>query len=265
MSSTTDMRPKRDRADVVLTAQGLAENKDKAARLIMAGQVFLCDDNSRVLLNKPGQPITYTARLEVRAGQRFVSRGGEKLHSALTHFTIDVREAIALDAGASTGGFTDCLLQAGAARVYAVDVGHGQLHWKLLQDTRVVNMERVNLRLAPADLLPEPVDLLVADCSFISLKHILPPCLRFVRPGGRVLALIKPQFELDARDTDKGVVRSEALRLQAVAAIETFARDDLGLISHGAIPAGIKGPKGNQEYVLFCSRPETDASGFLLR
>ena len=249
------MRTPKDRADAVLVAQGLAETKDKAARLIMAGQVFLCTGANRTLVDKPGQPLPCSARLELRARERFVSRGGEKLQSALEHFALDMHGVVALDAGASTGGFTDCLLQAGAARVYAVDVGHGQLHWKLLQDRRVINMERVNLRLATPDLLPEFVDVLVVDCSFISLKQILPPCLPFVRPGGHVLALIKPQFEVQARDTDKGVVRSETLRLQAVTDIETFAREDLGLVSHGAIPAGIKGPKGNQEYVLYCTVP----------
>lgn len=251
------MSKKCDRADAILAVQGLAETQDKAARLIMAGQVFLLEGTTRVLLTKPGQPIPHTAQLELRPQQRFVSRGGEKLHSALEHFALDMRNTIALDAGASTGGFTDCLLQAGAMRVYAVDVGHGQLHWKLLQDSRVVNMERVNLRLAPANLLPEPVDVLVADCSFISLKQILPSCLRFVKPRGQILALIKPQFELEARHSDKGVVRSEVLRLQAVADIETFAREQLSLITHGSVPAGIKGPKGNQEYVLYCSRPAT--------
>ncbi|GAB1410516.1 TlyA family rRNA (cytidine-2'-O)-methyltransferase [Desulfovibrionales bacterium] len=253
------MRTSKVRADALLTAQGLAENTDKAARLIMAGQVCLCTDTTQTLVDKPGQLLPSTARLEVCARERFVSRGGEKLQSALEHFALDMRGVVALDAGASTGGFTDCLLQAGAVRVYAVDVGHGQLHWKLRQDARVINMERINLRLAPPDLLPEQVDVLVVDCSFISLKQILPPCLSYVRPGGQMLALIKPQFEVHARDTDKGVVRSEALRLQAVADIEAFVRDQLGLIAHGSIPAGIKGPKGNQEYILYCSLRSEDA------
>ncbi|NCD24682.1 MAG: TlyA family RNA methyltransferase [Deltaproteobacteria bacterium] len=239
-----------DRADVVLAARGLAESQEKATRLIMAGQVYLVRAGARTLVAKPGQQIAASADLEVKDQERFVSRGGYKLLSALAHFNVDVAGMVALDAGASTGGFTDCLLQFGAARVYAVDVGHGQLHWKLVQDPRVINLERVNLRHAGPDLLPEPVDLVVADCSFISLKLILPPCLRFLKPGGLILALVKPQFELGPEHAVKGVVRSEELQLRAVAEIEAFARTELGLTPKGVVAAGIKGPKGNQEYVL---------------
>ena len=239
-----------ERADVVLAEQGLAESREKAKRLIMAGQVWLVRGADRALVAKPGQQVPRTACLELKESERFVSRGGHKLLTALEHFGVDVRGMVALDAGASTGGFTDCLLQFGAARVYAVDVGHGQLHWKLTQDPRVVNMERVNLRHAGPDLLPERVDLVVADCSFISLRLILPPCLQFLREGGEVLALVKPQFELGPEHAVKGVVRSEEMQLAAVALVQDFARDDLGLAPLGFVPAGIKGPKGNQEYLL---------------
>jgi 23S rRNA (cytidine1920-2'-O)/16S rRNA (cytidine1409-2'-O)-methyltransferase len=242
------------RADVVLVEQGLVESQEKAARLIMAGQVYLVQGGARTVVAKPGQQVARAAVLELKARERFVSRGGYKLLTALEHFDLDVSGMVALDAGASTGGFTDCLLQFGAARVYAVDVGHGQLHWKLVRDPRVVNLERVNLRLATADLLPEPIDLVVADCSFISLKLILPPCLRFLKPGGRVLALVKPQFELGPEHAVRGVVRSEELQLQAVAEIGDFARTELGLRSLGMVAAGIKGPKGNQEYLLHLAR-----------
>jgi 23S rRNA (cytidine1920-2'-O)/16S rRNA (cytidine1409-2'-O)-methyltransferase len=243
-----------ERADVVLAEQGLAESREKAKRLIMAGQVYLLQGGTKVPVAKPGQQIPRTASLEMKEAERFVSRGGHKLLTALEHFGLDVTGLVALDAGASTGGFTDCLLQFGAAKVYAVDVGHGQLHWKLVQDPRVINLERVNLRHATSDLLPEKVDLVVADCSFISLKLILPPCLQFLRGGGQILALVKPQFELGPEHAVKGVVRSEELQLRAVAEVQDFARDVLGLTPLGAVAASIKGPKGNQEYLLHLRR-----------
>jgi 23S rRNA (cytidine1920-2'-O)/16S rRNA (cytidine1409-2'-O)-methyltransferase len=239
---------------VVLAEQGLVESREKAKRLIMAGQVLLVQGEAKTPVAKPGQPVPRSACLEVRESERFVSRGGYKLLTALEHFGLDVIGMTALDAGASTGGFTDCLLQFGAARVYAVDVGHGQLHWKLVQDDRVVNLERVNLRHAAPDLLPEQVDLVVADCSFISLRLILLPCLQFLKDGGHVLALVKPQFELGPEHAVKGVVRSEELQLRAVAEVQEFARDALGLTVLGVVPAGIKGPKGNQEYLLHLRR-----------
>ena len=243
-----------ERADVVLAEQGLAESREKAKRLIMAGQVFLVTGEARALVAKPGQQVPRTARFELKESERFVSRGGYKLLTALEHFGLDVTGMVALDAGASTGGFTDCLLQFGAARVYAVDVGHGQLHWKLVRDPRVVNLERVNLRHAGPDLLPELVDLVVADCSFISLRLILPPCLQFLGEHGQVLALVKPQFELGPEHAVKGVVRSEEMQLKAVADIQDFAREELGLTPRGVVAAGIKGPKGNQEYLLHLTR-----------
>lgn len=248
------MAKKIDRADVVLAEQGLVESCEKATRMIMAGQVFLLRDGARTLVAKPGQQIPRDARLELKEPERFVSRGGYKLLTALEHFALDVSGMVALDAGASTGGFTDCLLQSGAARVYAVDVGHAQLHWKLIRDPRVINMERINLRHATADLLPEKVDLVVADCSFISLRLILPPCLQFLKDQGRILALVKPQFELAPEHAVKGVVRSEELQLKAVAEVQAFAAEELGLKVLGSVPAGIKGPKGNQEYLLHLRR-----------
>jgi 23S rRNA (cytidine1920-2'-O)/16S rRNA (cytidine1409-2'-O)-methyltransferase len=243
-----------ERADVLLAEQGLAESREKAKRLIMAGQVFLVTGGGKALVAKPGQQVPRSAAFELKESERFVSRGGYKLLTALEHFGLDVSGMVALDAGASTGGFTDCLLQFGAARVYAVDVGHGQLHWKLVRDPRVVNLERVNLRHAAPDLLPEQVDLVVADCSFISLRLILPPCLQFLKESGQVLALVKPQFELGPEHAVKGVVRSEEMQLKAVADVQDFAREELGLTPLGVVAAGIKGPKGNQEYLLHLKR-----------
>lgn len=179
------MAKKVERADVVLAEQGLAESREKAKRLIMAGEVYLLQGDSKTPVAKPGQQVPRDARLQIKEPERFVSRGGYKLLTALEHFAIDARGLVALDAGASTGGFTDCLLQFGAARVYAVDVGHGQLHAKLVRDPRVVNLERINLRHATPDLLPEKVDLVVADCSFISLRLILPPACSSSKTTGR--------------------------------------------------------------------------------
>jgi 23S rRNA (cytidine1920-2'-O)/16S rRNA (cytidine1409-2'-O)-methyltransferase len=242
------------RADQLLADKGLAESREKAKRLIMAGQVFVAGRSGLERVDKPGRFLDPAAELTLKSRERFVSRGGHKLQTALDRFALDVRGKVALDAGASTGGFTDCLLQAGAARVYAVDVGHGQLHEKLRADERVINLERVNLRLAEAGLIPEPVDLVVADVSFISLKLVLPPCLRFLKPGGEVVALVKPQFELGPGQAPKGVVRDEGLRQQAVDAVVAFARDELGLVLAGCEPSAVLGPKGNQEYLAWFKR-----------
>ena len=229
-------------------------------RLVMAGVVVrVLPNGEKVPVAKPGEQLPVGTRLEKKGESRFVSRGGYKLLTALDHFAPEIDGGVALDAGASTGGFTDCLLQHGAARVYAVDVGYGQLHWKLRQDPRVVVMERVNLRTAPADLLPEPVDLVVIDCSFISLKLILPPCLQYLKPGGIIIALVKPQFEVRADQTDHGVVRSREEQEKVVDSIMEFARKELGLVPMGSIPAMIKGPKGNQEYLIYLKH---NPSGF---
>ncbi|EPR37430.1 hemolysin A [Desulfovibrio sp. X2] len=247
----------RARADQLAAEQGLAETRELAARLIMAGRVFLEDeDGRRTRVDKPGQQLKPDALLVLEGGKRFVSRGGHKLLTAMEHFGLTVAGLVCLDAGASTGGFTDCLLQHGAARVYAVDVGKAQLHEKLLADPRVVSMEGVNLRLAPPDLLPEPVDLITADLSFISLTKVLPALLPLLAPSGRIVALIKPQFELPpAMVGHKGVVREESARRQAVDEVTAFCRDELGLAVHGVVPSSIKGPQGNQEYLVLLQKP----------
>ena len=249
------MKAGKIRADQLLADRGLAESRERAKRLIMAGQVFEEKNGTRVPVSKPGQLLPDACELFVKESERFVSRGAYKLLTALEHFGLDVTGFVALDAGASTGGFTDCLLQHGAVRIYAVDVGYGQLHPRLRYDPRVVCLERVNLRLAAPDLIPEAVDLAVADVSFISLKMILPPCLQWLKPGGRIIALIKPQFELGPAGTDRGVVRDEADQQRAVDDVLEFARSDLGLEVLGVVPAKIKGPKGNQEYLAYFTRP----------
>ncbi len=248
---------KKKRADEAACEQGLAESADLASRLIMAGEVLLLPEKDGALpiaVRKPGDLLPPTARLALRNKSPYVSRGAYKLLTALEHFRLDVAGFTALDAGASTGGFTDCLLQRGARHVYAVDAGTAQLHEKLRADNRVTCMENTNLRLAGPDLLPESVDLAVADLSFISLKSVLPQIQSMVKPGGKIIALIKPQFEVGSDRTVKGVVKSEALRREAVEGVSAFAAS-LRLELLGVVPAAIKGPKGNQEYLACWELP----------
>ncbi|MDL2314536.1 TlyA family RNA methyltransferase, partial [Desulfovibrio sp. OttesenSCG-928-C14] len=249
------------RADELLFRQGLATSQEAATRLIMAGRVLVAARQDAPLpkscpkpgsrVDKPGAQLPNTCLLELSGGQEYVGRGAYKLLSALEHFNLNVKGLTALDAGASTGGFTDCLLQAGAARIYAVDVGKAQLHEKLLADPRVIVLDQVNLRLAPPDLLPEAVDLAVADLSFISLKAVLPTITGYVKPQGGIIALIKPQFEVESGATVRGVVRDQTLRDDAVQGVLDFARQNLPLNLIGITPARIKGPKGNQEYLAY--------------
>ncbi|SBV93291.1 putative rRNA methyltransferase YqxC [uncultured delta proteobacterium] len=244
------MMAKKERADQLLCENGLADTREGAKRCIMAGLVFYeTADGRTALVEKPGTKYPLDTVFQVKGRERFVSRGAYKLLTALEGFSLPVAGAVALDAGASTGGFTDCLLQHGAVRVYAVDVGHNQLHEKLRTDPRVVSMEKTNLRDAPVDLLPELVDIVTADVSFISLTLVLPGCVQFLKPGGYAAALIKPQFELGPDAAPKGVVRDEALQLAAVEKVTSFAARELALELVGVLPAAVKGPKGNQEYM----------------
>lgn len=250
----------RQRADQLVFMQGLAESREQARRLIMAGKVALSSEGlppgaPPQKVDKPGHPYPEGTVFELLGQERFVSRGAYKLLTILDNFKLDVSGMVCLDAGASTGGFTDCLLQHGATRVYAVDVGKNQLHEKLRADERVINLEGVNLRAAAPELIPEPVDLVVADVSFISLTLILPPCMTWLKPGGLAAVLIKPQFELGPGETVKGVVRDEAARQRAVDKIVRFCTENLHLESRGVLPAAIKGPKGNQEYMALFARP----------
>jgi 23S rRNA (cytidine1920-2'-O)/16S rRNA (cytidine1409-2'-O)-methyltransferase len=249
------MAKKKVRADQLVFQQGLADSREKAKRFIMARQVFIELDGRREPVSKPGQQLAEDAELSVKGADRFVSRGAHKLLTAIEHFGLSCEGKVALDVGASTGGFTDCLLQHGAARVYAVDVGYGQLDAKLRTDERVVNLERTNMRLAADDLIPEPVDMIVADVSFISLVKVMGPSVRFLKPGGEIAALVKPQFEVGASQTIKGVVKDERLRQQAVDKVVHALVADMGLEFVGVIPSRIKGPKGNQEYIIYMRRP----------
>ena len=254
---STAMPPHKNkiRADQLVHEQGLAESREQAKRLIMAGQVLVEQPPLPPLrVEKPGHPYPADTVFSLIAQERFASRGAYKLLTALEHFQMDVQGHVCLDAGASTGGFTDCLLQHGAARVYAVDVGHGQLHEKLRADSRVINMEKTNLRTAPIGLIAEAVDMVVADVSFISLTLVLPPCMQWLKPGGCVVALIKPQFEVGPHQTHKGVVRDEAVRQGAVDKVVSFCTQELGLTLRGFVPSAILGPKGNQEYLAVFTR-----------
>ncbi|MBJ7327543.1 MAG: TlyA family RNA methyltransferase, partial [Chthoniobacterales bacterium] len=210
----------KERADVLLVRRGLCPSHEKAQRLVMAGEVFTAD--ARV--DKPSQLLAEDVVLSVRGSERYVGRGGLKLEAGLRHFGVDPTGWTCLDVGASTGGFTDCLLQHGAARVYALDVGHGQLAWSIRSDPRVVVMERCNARhLGPGEL-PEKIHLVVADVSFISLTLVLPPAARLLNDGGVVIALIKPQFELARAEVGRGgIVREAEAHGRAVAKIRDFA------------------------------------------
>ncbi len=244
-----------ERLDQALVARGLCESRERAKRLILAGQVRL---NGQPAL-KPSQPVRPQDRVEVVAPERFVSRGGYKLAHALEQFQLSVAGLRALDVGASTGGFTDCLLQAGAARVYAVDVGRGQLAWKLRRDPRVVVMEKINARYLRPEHFPqpfEPLDLAVADCSFISLRKILPPVVALLRPNARIVALIKPQFEAGKSEADRGagVIRDPAVHQRVIEALRRFVTDELGLLWRGVVESPLPGPAGNKEFLVLLEK-----------
>ncbi len=239
------------RIDILLVERGLAESRALAQRLVMAGQVRA----NGQLVHKPASSVPPDARLEVDQGPPYVSRGGEKLAGALAQFPVALDGLVCADVGASTGGFSDCLLQNGAARVYAIDVGHGILHWKLRQDPRVVVMERTNAR--HVESLPEPVALVTVDASFISLKILLPVIKGwFPDGGGQVIALIKPQFEAGRREVSRGsgVIRDPEVHRQVLGEILAYAGEQgYGLL--GLVRSPLQGPKGNVEFLAWLGYP----------
>ncbi|MBF0453861.1 MAG: TlyA family RNA methyltransferase [Magnetococcales bacterium] len=240
------------RLDLYLLEEGLVATIEKARGLIMAGQV-LVDDHPAT---KPGRTVSIASqvRIKPKKGSKWVSRGGLKLVGALAEWPLDPTQNICLDVGASTGGFTDVLLQHGAKRVYALDVGYGILDWKLVSDPRVVVMDRTNIRHLTPEQIPEPVDLLTTDVSFISLTKALPPALAVLRPGGVGIALIKPQFELPRDQVGKGgVVDNPQHHQQAVDSILAQA-PTWGLKILGTAPSPITGPKGNREFLFYYSK-----------
>ncbi|MFL6501857.1 MAG: TlyA family RNA methyltransferase [Candidatus Udaeobacter sp.] len=243
---------KKLRLDQLLVCRGFFPSREQARRAILAGNVSVA---TRVA-DKPSELLDEQTAVVVKAGRKYVGRGALKLEPALEHFDIDVRGKTALDIGASTGGFTDCMLQRGAEKVYAVDVGYGQLDWKLRNDTRVTVLEKTNARFLTRDQVQELVDICVIDVSFISLTLILPNALAVLKPDGVILALIKPQFELQRSDVGKGgIVRDAGLHQKAQDKIVAFV-NDLGHVIAGIAPSAIKGADGNQEFFA-CIRKQS--------
>jgi 23S rRNA (cytidine1920-2'-O)/16S rRNA (cytidine1409-2'-O)-methyltransferase len=234
----------KDRLDHLMVVQGLAQSRDAAARMILAGEVRV----GGAIIDKPAKSVALDTMIEVtQRGGRFVSRGGDKLVAALDAGMIDPQGLVCLDVGCSTGGFTDCLLQRGAAKVYAVDVGYGQFDWRLRQDPRVVLIERTNIRHMERSAVPESVSLVVIDVSFISLTNVLPPIVPLLGPGARVIALIKPQFEVGKGQVGRGgIVRDEAQRQAVLQRIVQFA-SEIGLQAKQTLDCPVKGKKGNHE------------------
>jgi 23S rRNA (cytidine1920-2'-O)/16S rRNA (cytidine1409-2'-O)-methyltransferase len=240
------------RVDILMVEKGLAESRSQAQRLVMAGQVRVNDQ----LVHKPSKQIGPQDRITVEGGLEFVSRGGKKLRAAIEQFEVTVQDRICADVGSSTGGFTDCLLQNGAAKVYAIDVGSGLLHWKLRNDSRIVIMEESNARYIKA--LPQPVDLVVVDVSFISLKIILPVVNGWLADRGDIITLIKPQFEAGREKIGKGgVVRDPQVHRVVVESVLDLGAD-LGLCTSGLMRSPIQGPKGNIEFLAWFSKQGRD-------
>jgi len=242
---------KTERADALLVSSGLCDSREQAKRLILAGEVR-CGDR---LIEKPSTKIQIDAVLELKEKPRYVGRGGFKLEAAIDAFGIDPSGWVCMDVGASTGGFTDCLLQRGALRVHAIDVGTNQLVWKLRSDPRVIVKEQFNARYMEPKDIGESVRLAVMDLSFISLTKVLPAVFPLLDDAGAVVCLIKPQFELNREDISKGgIVRDTALHERAIEKIRTFVADQPTLEWRGLIPSPIKGTDGNQEFLAWIAR-----------
>ncbi len=248
------------RLDVALVERGLCESREKAKRAILAGQAVVNGQPAR----KASDEVNAGDALSLAAGEKYVSRGGHKLERGLDEFRIDCAGVVAVDLGASTGGFTDCLLQRGAAKVYAVDVGRGQLAWKLRKDARVVVMERVNARSLTRASFPAPfagADLVVADCSFISLRKILPAAIELLGESGSILALVKPQFEAGKAEADKGrgVITDAAVHERVLAELRQWTQERTRLVWRGQVESPLLGPAGNKEFLaLLEKRAETN-------
>lgn len=241
------------RLDILVTERGLAESREKAKALIMAGSVYVDQQKA----DKPGDLYPEEAQIEVRGkGLQYVSRGGLKLEKAMEEFPISLAGLVCMDVGASTGGFTDCMLQNGAQKVYAVDVGYGQLAWSLRTDPRVINLERTNARYLTREQVPEPIDFFSVDVSFISLSLILPAVRPLLAEGARAVCLIKPQFEAGREKVGKkGVVRDPAVHREVIEKVLGFALEN-GYSVLGLTFSPVKGPEGNIEYLAYLQRSE---------
>lgn len=256
------MKEEKERLDVLLVRRGLAESREKAKAVIMAGEVFV--ENQRE--DKAGQTFPVSAHIEVRGKKmKYVSRGGYKLERALESFPIELDNRVCMDVGSSTGGFTDCMLQSGASRVYAIDVGTNQLAWKLRQDSRVISMEKTNIRYVTPDEIGEPVEFVSVDVAFISLTKVLQPVRELMSDDGKIVCLIKPQFEAGREKVGKkGVVRDPGVHREVIAAVTEYARG-IGFCIVGLTYSPIRGPEGNIEYLLFMKKdPEGAAEMQLL-
>jgi 23S rRNA (cytidine1920-2'-O)/16S rRNA (cytidine1409-2'-O)-methyltransferase len=243
------------RLDQALVERGLCESRERAKRAILAGQVRINAQSA----HKPSDSVKPDDLLTLDAGEKYVSRGGHKLEQALNHFHLDVTGMTALDLGASTGGFTDCLLQHGAARVFAVDVGRGQFAWKLRHDRRVIVMEKTNARHLTAAQFPQPftpAGLAVIDCSFISLRNILPAAIALLQPNGKIVALIKPQFEAGKAEADKGrgVISDPLVHERVLDELREFVRAQPGLRWQDVVESPLLGPAGNKEFLALIEK-----------
>lgn len=242
----------KERLDILLVKKGIVASRERAKALVMEGNVLV--DGTPV--SKAGALVNSEASLVVKGEEiPYVSRGGLKLEAALVHFGIHLEGTIAMDVGSSTGGFTDCMLQQGAKKVYCIDVGYGQLAWTLRNDPRVILIERTNIRFLGRERIPDAIDIATIDVSFISLKNVIPTVTEFVRPGGIILALVKPQFELGKGEVGKGgVVRDIGKREAAVESVRNFSRE-YGLKTLGTFLSTVAGQKGNREYFLLMEKP----------
>jgi len=245
----------KQRLDNFLTEQGLVTSRSMAQSMIMAGEVYVNGQKA----SKAGEMVTGGETIEIRGkGQKYVSRGGLKLDKAMHVFSLDLSQKICMDIGASTGGFTDCMLQNGASRVYAIDVGYGQLAWKLRQDERVVNLERTNIRYVTEEQIPEAIDFFSVDVSFISLKLVLPVAYQLLKNDGYGVCLIKPQFEAGKDKVGKkGVVRDKSVHLEVIEQVLDFTRE-IGFSVLGLDYSPVKGPEGNIEYLMYIGKQGED-------
>ena len=245
------------RLDMLLVDRGIAVTREKAKALIMSGLVVVEEER----IDKAGTLVRHDAAIRIKGGENpYVSRGGLKLKGALTSFGVDVNDVVALDIGASTGGFTDCLLQGGAKKVYAVDVGYGQLDWKLRTDTRVILFEKTNIRYFSGDEIEDTINMAVIDVSFISLKLVLPVAFNLTGENAVILALIKPQFEAGRDEVGKGVIRDPRVHRKVIEEIVSFS-EGLGLETVGTCESPITGPAGNREFFLYSRKHAENPHG----
>ena len=245
-----EMKQKKTRLDALVVEKGLVESRSRAQAVIMAGNVRV----GETVVTKPGTMVDVSAEITLKETNPYVSRGGLKLKAALDYFKVSPAGRVCMDIGASTGGFTDCMLQHGAQKVYALDVGHGQLHYRLRNDPRVVNMEGINFRYFSCQTLKEKVEFVTIDVSFISLEKILPVATACVSSGGEILAMVKPQFEADPGETKKGVVKDEKVRQRTIDKIKICAKVS-GLEFLDEMESPVKGPEGNREHFLRLRKP----------